>query len=63
MVGLGGEGGEKRDRKRRSGFRDWKRSRRSSSRDGSGIKREGGAGGDDWARVKIKDQIDDITRS
>merc|ERR1719278_1764054 len=54
-----GEGGEKRDRKRRSRSRDCKRSRRSRSRDGSGIKREGGAGGDDWARVKIKDQPED----
>jgi len=50
------EGGEKRDRKKRSRSRDRKRSRRSRSRDGSGIKREGGAGGDDWARVKIKDE-------
>merc|ERR1740129_1465862 len=54
-----GEGGEKRDRKRRSRSRDRKRSRRSRSRDGSGIKREGGAGGDDWARVKIKDEPED----
>lgn len=54
-----GEGGEKRDRKRRSRSRDRKRSRRSRSRDGSGIKREGGAGGDDWSRVKIKDEPED----
>merc|ERR1719203_2049081 len=54
-----GEGGEKRDRKRRSRSRDRKRSRRSRSRDGSGIKREGGAGGVDWARVKIKDEPED----